>query len=174
MVRSAGCWTRVGSNDIKEYAEKLREIEKFGLFPPSYIELMDPAGKAFNQDEQHDIFEGNANERITWRPGKKNRGYFGYDLINRALALQKFSTGEAIELRPGLTIMRGCGDNDLLAKQFKMARWKQNKGAAALEKDPPGEPVDKDRHLIDGISYIMLYEPDFIDETPRTSTFEPI
>ena len=34
--------------------------------------------------------------------------------------------------------------------------------------------MDKDRHLIDCVSYILLYDPRFIDQRGGLSTFEPI
>ena len=105
--------------------------------------------------------------RIYFKPAKKNLKWAGYDLINKALAPQPLNLGDKVVMRPKLTIMRGAGDNHLLAKQFRMARWKENRGIAALERDPPGVPMDKERHLIDCVSYIMLDGPEFYDKTRR-------
>jgi hypothetical protein len=54
-----------------------------------------------------------------------------------------------------LTIMRSCGDNHILVRQIKSLRFKEFKGAF-IDKDPPSDPMDKDRHLIDCVSYILL------------------
>ena len=55
-----------------------------------------------------------------------------------------------------------------------MVRWKENRGIAALEKDPPGQPMDKERHLIDCVSYILLEGPQFYDKTSKLTPFKPI
>jgi len=163
---------------IAEYAKRLRAAEKFAaeanLFPPSEYEIIDVAAKSFHQDEEHSMLEGYRNEGIYFRPGKKNRHYAGYDLINKALTPAPVNLGTEVVMRPKLTIMRGAGDNHLLAKQFRQVHWKENRGIAALEKDPPGQPMDKERHLIDCVSYILLEEPQFWDKTAKLSTFEPI
>lgn len=158
---------------IREYVEILRLIEDAKVFPASYVELMDPAGKNFNQDEQHNFFDGYSNEGVTWRPAKKNREYAGYDLITEALAPKTWSMGNTVEKRPRLTIMRDGGDNAILVKQFKMFRWQELK-TGSLDKDPPDKPVDKDHHLIDCVSYILLHEPEFINPHSRLSEFIPI
>ena len=36
------------------------------------------------------------------------------------------------------------------------------------------DPMDKDRHLIDCVSYILLDDPQFIDQRRCPSTFQPI
>src|SRR5215469_758810 len=43
--------------------------------------------------------------------------------------------------------------NHILAHQFKSLRFKAFKGAV-IDKDPPSDPMDKDRHLIDCVNYI--------------------
>ena len=42
-----------------------------------------------------------------------------------------------------------------LVQQFKSLRFKEFKGTV-IDKDPPSHPMDKDRHLIDSVSYIHL------------------
>ena len=59
------------------------------------------------------------------------------------------------------------------AMQFKSVRFKEFKGAV-IDKDPPSDPMDKDRHLIDCFSCILLVDPRFIDPRGGLSTFEPI
>jgi hypothetical protein len=158
---------------IKQYAEDIRQIDGSGLFPPCYVELMDQAGKNFNQDEEHTFFDGYRAEDITFRPAKKNREYAGYELISKALVPKKWSDGVTEEMRPTLTIFRGCGDNDLLVEQFKNLRFREFRGIV-VDKDPPADPMEKDRHLIDCLSYILLDDPRFIDPRGGLSTFEPI
>ena len=43
-----------------------------------------------------------------------------------------------------------------------------------MRKDAPSDPMDKDRHLIDCVSYILLDDPRFIDQRGGLITFEPI
>jgi hypothetical protein len=69
--------------------------------------------------------------------------------------------------------MRGCGDNDLLVEQLRSLRFREFKGAVT-DRDPPSDPIDKDRHLIDCLSYILLDDPQFIDQRGGLSTFRPI
>src|SRR5215472_4545199 len=163
---------------ISEYAKKLRAIETFAkdarMFPASEYELIDVAAKSFHQDEQTNLLEGYQNEGIYFQPAKKNLRWVGYDLLNRALTPQPLNLGDKVLMRPKLTIMRGMGDNHLLAKQLRMARWKENRGVAALEKDPPGQPMDKERHLIDCVSYILLNQPQFFDKTHRLTERKPL
>jgi hypothetical protein len=158
---------------IKEYAEGLREVENARLFPASYIELMDSAGKNFNADEEHNFFDGYEKEGVIFLPAKKNREYAGYDLINDALALKKFTYGaEEIE-KPILTIMRGCGDNDQLIRQMRSLRFREFKGPVT-DKDPPADPMEKERHLVDCLSYILLDGPRFIEPYDGGDGFTPI
>ena len=43
-----------------------------------------------------------------------------------------------------------------------------------VDKDPLSDPMDKDRHLIDCVSYILLDDLRFIDQRGSLSTSEPI
>ena len=52
-------------------------------------------------------------------------------------------------------------------------RFKEFKGTV-IDKDPPSDPMDKDRHLIDCVSYILLDDPRSIDQRGGLSTFERI
>lgn len=158
---------------IREYAEGLRDVEKGGLFPASFIELMDPAGKNFNQDEEHNFFDGYQAEGAIFRPAKKNREYAGYELISKALTPTKYVVGNEERFKPRLTIMRGCGYNGELVRQFKMLRFREHRGNV-VDKDAPSDPMDKARHLIDCVSYILLDGPQFIDPSGHLSSFEPI
>jgi hypothetical protein len=72
-----------------------------------------------------------------------------------------------------LTIMRGCGDNQILVQQFKSLRFKEYKDTV-IDKDPPSDPMDKDRHLIDCVNYILLDGQRFSDQRGGLSTFVPI
>ena len=77
------------------------------------------------------------------------------------------------ERNKNLTIMRDGSDNHILVQQFKSLRFKESKGTV-IDKDPPSDPMDKDRHLIDCVSYILLDDRRFIDQRGCLSTFEPI
>jgi hypothetical protein len=158
---------------IREYTEALRDVEKAALFPASYMELMDQAGKNFNSDEEHNFFDAYEAEGVAFQPAKKNREYAGYGLISKALTPTKFVVGNEEQFKPQLTIMRGCGYNDELVRQFKMLRFREFKGNVE-DKDPPSEPMDKERHLIDCVSYILLDGPMFIDRTKRQADYDPI
>jgi hypothetical protein len=68
--------------------------------------------------------------------------------------------------------MRGCGYNDELVRQFKMLRFREFKGNV-VDKDPPSDPMDKERHLIDCVSYILLDGPMFIDRSRKPPNFDP-
>ena len=68
---------------------------------------------------------------------------------------------------------RAGADVVSLVQQFKSLRFKEFKGTV-IDKDPPSDPMDKDRHLIDCVSYILLDDPRFIDQRGGLSTFEPI
>ncbi len=150
---------------IREYAEDLASIVKAGMFPDSHIELMDSAGKNFNADEEDNFFDRYQQHGLIFTPAKKNREYAGYDLIEDALTPKKWTVGNIEVMKPTLTIMAGCGDNDILAFQMKQLRWKELTGEAVVNKDAPGQPVDKDHHLVDCVSYILLDGPRFIDRS---------
>ena len=69
--------------------------------------------------------------------------------------------------------MRDCGDNHILVQQFKSLRFKEFKGAV-IDKDPPFDPMDKDRHLIGSLSYILLDSRRSLTRTPSSRSFDPI
>jgi hypothetical protein len=103
---------------------------------------------------------------------KKNRDLSGYDLINEALKPKEYTIGDTTVLRPRLTIWAHCGDNDALVHQLKSLRYKEWKGNVT-DKDAPEEPQQKDRHLVDCLSYILLDDPEFIGQSKPTSTYRP-
>lgn len=153
---------------IDEYAKMLRAHDT--LLTKPYRRLMDPAGKAWDGEPQKDFFESfrtaknEKGERIgvVFNPAKKNFGYNGYQLINRALKIHEYVVdGELVKL-PKLEIWRGCGDNDALAERFEMARWREWK-VPTDEKDAPEEPEGKNMHLVDCVSYGMLDGPRFVE-----------
>jgi hypothetical protein len=157
---------------IREYVEAVREVEKSGFFPPSFMDLMDQAGKNFNSDEEHNFFDAYEADGAVFTPAKKNRGYAGYNLINDALTPKRYIVGSEEHFKPRLTIMRGCGHNHILVQQFRNLRFRKLKGDVE-EKVAPPEPIDKDRHLIDCVSYILLDGPMFIDRSRRPPDFAP-
>lgn len=159
---------RLGRLTCSDYVDRLRLVEKAKLFPKSHIDLMDPAGANFDAEEDVNYFEKYQKAGIIFRPAKKNREYAGYDKISEALRL----TDCEGQMRPRLRIVLGCGDNDKLVSQIKGVRFKELKGIAAQERDAPGDPVDKERHLVDCLSYGLLDEPRYIEpksyrEPPR-------
>jgi hypothetical protein len=141
----------------------LKEVENANFFPPSYLDLTDSAGKNLNSDEKHNFFDAYRQEDIWWQPAKKNIEYAGYALINRVLAPTKYSVGNEEQVGPLLTIMQGCGDNEKLVRQLKFLRWREWRGAVA-DKDAPDTPEEKDRHLVDCLSYILLEMPEPIKQ----------
>jgi hypothetical protein len=156
-----------------DYVKMLRIVEQQKLFPDSYIDLMDPAGANFDAAEDVNYFERYRQAGIIFRPAKKNREYAGYAKISEMLRCEEIEG----EQRPRLTILRGCGDNHILVQQLKGLRYKELRGAAVMEKDPPADPMNKDKHLIDCVSYILLDDPRFVEprrpsanrgELPRT------
>ena len=159
---------------IREYAERLKAIDSNPvMFPAPWQRVMDQAGKNFNADEEHNFFDAYQNEGLYFQPAKKNREYAGYDLISKALTPTEYQVGDETILRPRLTILRGVGDNDKLVQQFKNLRFKEYRGVV-VDKDPPSDPMNKERHLIDCVSYILLDDPMFIDQTKRKSAYKPI
>lgn len=159
---------------VKEYVESIRQIEDARQFPKSYIDLMDQAGRNFNLDEKRNIFDGYADEGLQFWPAKRNLEYAGYNDIIQAMVPQTYSWGAGDIKKPKFTIMRGCGHNHILIKQFKTLRWKDLRGIAAEEKDFPREPLGKDRHLIDCVSYCFLNGLHFVNPSPGGSDWKPI
>jgi len=158
---------------IREYAEMLRDVEKANFFPPSFLDIMDSAGKNFNSDEKHNFFDAYRQEDIYWQPAKKNIEYAGYALINRVLAPTKYTIGNEERVTPLLTIMQGCGDNEKLVRQLKFLRWREWRGVVP-DKDAPDTPEEKDRHLVDCLSYILLEMPELIGQGTPLPKFRPL
>ena len=159
---------------IREYSERLKKVhESQVMFPAPYQMLMDQAGKNFNTDEERNFFDGYRDEGIYFQPAKKNRGYAGYDKINKVLTPVKVSMGTGTEvIKPRLKIVRH--GNGTLIQQLRDLRWKKLKGVALLEKDEPGEPIEKDHHLVDCLSYILMDDPKYIDRTNGLHPYTPI
>ena len=156
---------------VPEYAESIKLIEASPLVIPARYRVMDVAGKAFNADEERNYFDMYQDAGLFFNPAKRNRDNSGFDLISEALRLKPY--GEEKEERPMLTIMAGCGDNDFLIHKLKTIRfreWKQ----VMTDKDPPEEVEDKEKHLIDGLSYILLDEPRFVDPSPIREEYTPL
>src|ERR1700747_3193622 len=89
-------------------------------------------------------FDAYRDAGVYFNPAKKNRDLSGYDLINEALKPVPFMIGNEEKMRPRLTILGNCGDNDQLAYQLKNLRFREWKGNVT-DKDPPEEPEDKRR-----------------------------
>jgi hypothetical protein len=153
-----------------DYIAKLQVIEKFGFFPPSHIDLMDPAGANFDAEEDVNYFKKYQDAGIIFRPAKKNREYAGYDKISEVLRVIDHEG----KWRPTLTIIQGAGDNDILVAQIKGLRYKELKGVAAETKDPPPDPMEKEKHLVDCLSYILLDNPRFVAPRARVDSSKPI
>jgi hypothetical protein len=156
----------------KEYAKDLKIIDQSPLGLKPYYQLMDVAGRSFNATEELSYFDTYQNEGVYFQPAKKNRDLSGYDKINEALKPTEYTIGNSIEEWPKLTIWKGCGDNEVLVHQLKSLRYKEWKGNVT-DKDAPEEPQQKERHLIDCLSYILLDDPAFVSQEKRVSTWEP-
>jgi hypothetical protein len=158
----------------KDYVEGLKELDEssLGLKLEHCYCLMDVAGRSFNATEEKNYFNVYRDEDVYFRPAKRNRDLSGYDLINEALQPREHTSGAATTLRPRLTIWEGCGDNDKLVRQMKSLRYKEWKGNVT-DKDPPEEPQQKERHLVDCLSYILLDDPQFVSQEKPQSTWQP-
>jgi len=157
----------------KNYCEDLKTLEKSPLGLSPYKSLMDVAGRSFNASEELNYFDVYRNEDVYFHPARKNRDLSGYDLINEALKLRPYTVGNQAEQRPRLTIWQGCGDNDAVIRQLKSLRYKEWKGNVT-DKDAPEEPQQKERHLVDCLSYILLDGPEFVHQGKPENTFQPI
>jgi hypothetical protein len=133
---------------------------------------MDVAGRSFNATEELSYFDAYRNEDVYFNPAKKNRDLSGYELINEALKPKVYTVGNTTEEWPRLTIWRGCEDNEVLVHQLKSLRYKEWKGNIT-DKDAPEEPQQKERHLIDCLSYILLDGPEFVRQGKPLSTWRP-
>jgi len=158
----------------KDYAADIRG-KIYDVFPelkPRRM-LMDVAGRSFNADEEKSYFDKYRECGLNFQPAKKNRDLVGYDLINDALTPREYVVGNEKQFRPQLTIWDRCGDNHKLVSQLKGLRFREWKGNVS-DKDPPEEPQQKERHLVDCLSYILLDNPRFIPIRKNRSTFEVI
>jgi len=158
---------------IKDYVEGLVDVQNAKLFPPSWIEVMDSAGKNFDADEEHNFFDAYADLGAYFQPAKKNREWAGYELIDKAFTPKEWTFGDETVMEPELTIMAGMGHNSLLIEQIKNLRFREHK-TTMTDKDPPSDPMDKDRHLVDCLSYILLHEPTFIEPGRKRSAHKPL
>jgi hypothetical protein len=145
---------------VKDYAAWIKKVEETKGFKRPY-RVMDVAGKSFNATEEHSYFDAYREEGIYFQPGKKNRDMSGFELINEALRLKPYSVGNGEELRPKLTFM-GDGANDELVYQISHLRFAEFRGNV-VDKEDPQMPVEKRRHLVDALCYILLDQPRFID-----------
>jgi hypothetical protein len=95
-------------------------------------------------------------------------------MISEALKLKPFTVGNGEILKPRLTIMAGLGHNDELANELRSLRYREWRGANP-DKDPPQDPIEKDRHLLDALGYIFLTDPTFVDQQRgKLTKFQPI
>jgi|HubBroStandDraft_6_1064221.scaffolds.fasta_scaffold463753_1 hypothetical protein len=148
---------------VKDYATSLESVHSSSLGLKPYKKLMDVAAKGMNASEERSYFDAYRDAGLVFIAAKKNRDFTGYELINEALKPSSYMVGDKEVMRPRLTIMRGCGDNDELVYQLKSLRYREWKGTVT-DKDAPEEPQDKRRHLIDCVSYILLDKPRFIEK----------
>src|SRR6267378_1372723 len=91
---------------------------------------------------------------------KKNRDLSGFDLISEALRPKPYSVGNGEEMRPRLTFMEG---NDELVYQTSHLRFAEFRGNV-VDKESPQMPIEKRRHLVDTLCYILLDDPRFIEK----------
>lgn len=154
---------------ISEYSELLREVDESPLGLEPWLRVMDQAGKNFDADEGVDYFQKYSDCGMTFEPAKKNRDLSGYNALSEVLKPKSYEDGT----RPTLTIWSGCGDNDELAEQIRILRFREFRGNVP-DKDPPAEPEQKRRHLVDCLMYMLLHGPVFIGRTRRPREFDPI
>jgi hypothetical protein len=162
-----------GRLTVKDYVDSLKLVDDGGLGLKPSFRVMDVAGKSFNVDEERSYFDAYRDAGVYFRPAKRNRDLSGYDLIAAALRPTPHTIGSEEVMRPKLTIMAGMGDNDELVRQLKNLRFREWKGLIE-DKNPPQEPAEKDRHLVDCLSYVLLEKPFWSDPTPMRSTYKPI
>ena len=152
---------------VKDYAEKIQLVEETKGFKRPY-RVMDVAGKSFNVSEEHNYFDGYRAVGVYFQPAKKNRDNSGFELINEALKLKPYSVGNREELRPRLTIMEG---NEEFAYQISRLRFAEFRGNV-VDKEDPQAPVEKRRHLVDALCYILLDRPRFIEQNRPQPVFD--
>lgn len=145
---------------VRHAAEGLKLIEEK---IPTYYRVMDVAGKNFNVDEEHSVFDAYRDEGIYFFPAKRNRDGSGFDLINDVLTPRRYVIGNEEFYRPRLTIWGGRGHNDKLVSQMKSLRYREWKGNVT-DKDAPEEPEQRARHLVDALLYVLLEEPRFVPQ----------
>jgi len=144
---------------VKDYAEKIQLVEKTKGFRRPY-RVMDVAGKSFNVNEEHNYFDGYRDAGVHFQPAKKNRDLSGFELVNEALKLKPYNVGNGEETRPRLTIMEG---NEELAYQISHLRFAEFRGNV-VDKDSPQSPIEKRRHLVDALCYVLLDKPRFVEK----------
>lgn len=158
---------------VKDYCKNLGTIEtEFPWLKPWY-RTMDPAAQGFNATETRSIMDAYRDENYMHYPSKKNRDWSSYDMISESLKLKPFAVGSEEILKPKLTIMAGMGSNDELANELRSIRYREWRGANP-DKDPPQDPIEKDRHLLDALGYIFLTDPIFVDQRGKLTPFQPV
>lgn len=151
---------------VRNSAEALQVIEKK---IPSYYKVMDVAGKNFNIDEEHSVFDAYRDAGFHFWPAKRNRDGSGFDLINDALTPRRYVVGNEEFYRPRLTIWGGRGDNHKLIRHMKNLRYREWRGNVP-DKDPPEQPEERERHLVDALLYVLLDQPRFVPPGVPQST----
>src|SRR5437879_3966247 len=154
---------------VKDYVEKVKLVEDHLGFKRPY-RLMDVAGRSMNASEERSYFDAYREARLYFQPAKKNRDMSGFELINEALKLKPYSTGSVDEMRPQLAIQSG---NEELVYQISHLRFAEFRGNV-VDKDDPQMPVEKRRHLVDALCYILLDRPRFIARRPKTNDWKPV
>ncbi len=74
-------------------------------------------------------------------------------------------------MRPQLRVMPGNEELVHQISHLRFAEWRGN----VIDKNDPQSPVEKRRHLVDALCYILLDQPRFVDTRRRPDTApEPI
>lgn len=154
---------------VKDYAEWMIDVEKtLGFYKPR--RLMDVAGRSMNATEEKSYFDSYRDEKFYFQAAKKNRDMSGFELINKALRPESYVVDKPETKKPRLTIM---SDNDELIYQISHLRFAEFRGSV-VDKDDPQMPIEKRRHLVDGLCYILLDKPRFRDRSrPLTPYRDP-
>jgi len=150
---------------VADYTEKVKKIEEHFAFQRPY-RLMDVAGRSMNATEELSYFDAYRDAGLHFQAAKKNRDMSGFERINEALKLKPYSTGDLEQMRPGLTIMEGNDELVYQVSHLRFAEWRGN----VIDKDDPQMPVEKRRHLVDALCYILLDKPRFIEKRKPEDT----
>jgi hypothetical protein len=155
---------------VKDYVEHVKTVHEFFGWEARY-KLMDVAGRSMNADEERSYFDAYRDAGLFFYPAKKNRDMSGFELINEALKPKPYAAGSEELMRPRLTVMTGNDELVYQISHLRFAEWRGN----VVDKNDPQMPIEKRRHLVDALCYILLDQPRFVDVRRKPNTaYDPI